>query len=174
MPEPAPITQKEEKRSPEETARNANLHSGVDRGGDEEPVAKHPVRTQAYSAVRRGARRGDNEGMHVKANWHPKDTCDLCGLPLGHSKSEEAIGEEKLRFCCPGCRQVFLLLSSQRGSLPANFKETDLYRTCVESGIIRGTEEVMLSTRVSTRSPTFLPSISPCALRACGVRRAHG
>ena len=64
------------------------------------------------------------------------DTCDLCGLPLGHSKMEEVIGEEMLRFCCPGCRQVFLLLSAERGSLPANFKETDLYRICVESGII--------------------------------------
>ncbi len=41
-----------------------------------------------------------------------------------------------LRFCCPGCRQVFLLLSAERGSLPANFKDTDLYRICVESGII--------------------------------------
>jgi heavy metal translocating P-type ATPase len=64
------------------------------------------------------------------------DTCDLCGLPLGRAKSEETIGEKTLRFCCPGCRQVFLLLSAERGTLPTNFKETDLYRICLESGII--------------------------------------
>ncbi len=66
----------------------------------------------------------------------PKDTCDLCGLPLGRSNTKELMGEELLRFCCPGCRQVFLLLSAERGSLPENFKETELYRICVESGII--------------------------------------
>lgn len=64
------------------------------------------------------------------------DACDLCSLPLGRSKVEELIGEKTLHFCCPGCRQVFLILSAQRGSLSANFKETELYRVCVESGII--------------------------------------
>ncbi len=39
-------------------------------GGSEEPIAKHPVRAQAYSGVRRGERRSDNEGIHVKANWY--------------------------------------------------------------------------------------------------------
>ena len=34
-----------------------------DRGGSEEP-------TQAYTEVRRGERRSDNEGIHLKANWH--------------------------------------------------------------------------------------------------------
>ncbi|HME43146.1 MAG TPA: heavy metal translocating P-type ATPase [Syntrophorhabdales bacterium] len=64
------------------------------------------------------------------------DTCDLCGLPLGRLKVEELIGEKTLHFCCPGCRQVFLILSAERGSVPAGFKETELYRVCVESGII--------------------------------------
>ncbi len=64
------------------------------------------------------------------------DRCDLCGLPLGRSNIEQSIDGETLRFCCPGCRQVFLLLASDGRSLRANFKETDLYRICVESGII--------------------------------------
>jgi cobyrinic acid a,c-diamide synthase len=39
-----------------------DLHSGGDLGGSEKP-------TQAYSEVRRGERRSDNEGIRVKANW---------------------------------------------------------------------------------------------------------
>ncbi|MGD0233031.1 MAG: hypothetical protein ABSC55_00675 [Syntrophorhabdales bacterium] len=39
------------------------LHSNADRGGSEEP-------TQAYSEVRRGERRSDNEGMQMKATWY--------------------------------------------------------------------------------------------------------
>ena len=62
--------------------------------------------------------------------------CDLCGLPLGRSRIEETTEGHVLRFCCPGCRHVFLLLSEESGSLPQNFKETELYRACVESGII--------------------------------------
>ncbi len=52
------------------TTCNTNLHSSVDRGGSEEPIAKHPVRTQAYSGVRRGERRNDNEGIRLKVNWY--------------------------------------------------------------------------------------------------------
>src|SRR5271157_3942079 len=40
---------------------NTDLPSSGDRGGSEEP-------TQAYSEVRRGERRSDNEGIHLKAN----------------------------------------------------------------------------------------------------------
>jgi phenylalanyl-tRNA synthetase beta chain len=42
-------------------ADNADSHSEGDRGGSEEP-------TQAYSEVRRGERRSDNEGIQRKAN----------------------------------------------------------------------------------------------------------
>ena len=41
-----------------------------------------------------------------------------------------------MHFCCPGCQQVFLLLFSSPAGLPANFRETDLYRACMEAGII--------------------------------------
>ncbi len=44
------------------------LHSSGDRGGSEEP---HPqAGTQAYLGVRRGERRSDNEGIHMKATWY--------------------------------------------------------------------------------------------------------
>jgi uncharacterized lipoprotein YmbA len=58
---------------------NTNLHSGGDRGGSEEP-------TQAYLGVRRGERRSDNEGIHVKANWYTSATYEkaitLCLLTV--------------------------------------------------------------------------------------------
>jgi heavy metal translocating P-type ATPase len=62
--------------------------------------------------------------------------CSLCGLPLGHSRLRKAIGGEVLRFCCPGCEQVFSLLSVSPGGIPRNFRSTELYRACVQSGII--------------------------------------
>ena len=62
--------------------------------------------------------------------------CDLCGLPLGHSKIGRTIGEKIFRFCCLGCQQVFLILSASPDGMPANFRETDLYRVCMEAGII--------------------------------------
>ncbi|HSR10946.1 MAG TPA: hypothetical protein VLS90_05840, partial [Thermodesulfobacteriota bacterium] len=43
---------------------------------------------------------------------------------------------ETRAFCCPGCRQVFLALFNSPGGFPENFRETDLYRACVEAGVI--------------------------------------
>jgi penicillin-binding protein 1C len=45
---------------------NTDLNSRGDRGGSEEL-------TQAYSDVRRGERRSDNEDIHLKANWYSSD-----------------------------------------------------------------------------------------------------
>jgi predicted MPP superfamily phosphohydrolase len=45
---------------------NTKLHSKTHRGDDEEP-------TQAHMEVRRGARRGDNEGESMKATWYKWD-----------------------------------------------------------------------------------------------------
>lgn len=61
--------------------------------------------------------------------------CDLCGLPLGRP-AQAGVAGESFRFCCPGCRQVFLLLSDDSGGLPPDFRETELYRACIEYGII--------------------------------------
>jgi hypothetical protein len=65
-----------------------------------------------------------------------ENRCALCGLPLGYSRLRKIIGGEVLRFCCPGCEQVFSLLSVSPGGIPGNFRDTDIYRACVESGII--------------------------------------
>jgi hypothetical protein len=45
----------------------AKVDSKAHRGRDEEP---HPrAGTRAYTAVRRGERRGSNKGVHMKASW---------------------------------------------------------------------------------------------------------
>ena len=70
-----------------------------------------------------------------------RKTCHLCGLPVGRSPIEQVIRKETLRFCCPGCQQVFILLFNSPEGVPTNFRETNLYRTCLESGIISQREE---------------------------------
>lgn len=72
-------------------------------------------------------------------------TCDLCGLPLGRAKTVQKVGKETLHFCCSGCRQVFIILSSHPDGRPGNFRETDLYRACLLAGIIPGNQEDLTS-----------------------------
>jgi heavy metal translocating P-type ATPase len=67
---------------------------------------------------------------------HGGVTCELCGRPVGTGRTEQVSGGGLHHFCCPGCRQVFLLLAASSGDLPFNFRQTDLYRACVEAGII--------------------------------------
>jgi heavy metal translocating P-type ATPase len=55
---------------------------------------------------------------------------------VGRRAARQKVGENTLVFCCHGCLQVFLLLSAESGELPEGFRESELYRTCVESGII--------------------------------------
>ena len=62
--------------------------------------------------------------------------CQLCGLPVGRSAVKEKQGENLLHFCCFGCRQVYQILSSLPGGLPADFKNTDLYQLCASSNLI--------------------------------------
>ncbi len=66
--------------------------------------------------------------------------CLLCGLPLPASRLRDRAGEDGARFCCHGCRQVFLLLSAATGVLPADFQRSDLYQVCLNTGIIRPAE----------------------------------
>ena len=66
----------------------------------------------------------------------PAPTCNLCGLPLGRAKISQMIDGETFPFCCPGCRQVFLILVNSPDGRPKNFRESELYRTCVRAGII--------------------------------------
>lgn len=62
--------------------------------------------------------------------------CALCGLPAGRWGITAGTGDATLHFCCPGCRHVFHLLSSDGAGLPLNFRETDLFRACVKAGIV--------------------------------------
>jgi heavy metal translocating P-type ATPase len=69
-------------------------------------------------------------------NDSQKKKCALCGLPIGRSQATKIINGETLQFCCLGCQQVFLLLFNNPDGVPPHFRETDLYRACMESGII--------------------------------------
>jgi len=68
-------------------------------------------------------------------------SCSLCGLPIGRSQEKEIVNDEILHFCCQGCLRVFQILFNSPDGIPANFRETDLYRACVESGVIPRNEE---------------------------------
>lgn len=66
----------------------------------------------------------------------PAITCHLCGLPINGADTQYSTGSGVLHFCCHGCQQVFLLLTAASGVLPEGFRETELYRVCVEAGIV--------------------------------------
>ena len=87
-----------------------------------------------------------------------------CGLPLGRSKVQQAVGDEIFRFCCPGCQQVFLILSTSPEGMPINFRETELYRACLESGIIPREEEDVSSRESPQDSPNQESSPPPLSL----------
>ena len=88
--------------------------------------------------VRRTGQALNNGDEAALSSKHPRpaEACALCGLPLGRGAIGENFVSDNLHFCCHGCQQVFLLLSAASGVLPENFRETELYRVCVESGII--------------------------------------
>jgi heavy metal translocating P-type ATPase len=71
----------------------------------------------------------------------PSHTCDLCGLSLHIRNYSLETSDKTYRFCCMGCKQVFLmLLEATESGDPARFKETDLFKKCLEMGIIPGSE----------------------------------
>lgn len=70
-------------------------------------------------------------------------SCDLCGLFI---PAESNVGYDSrdttYRFCCKGCRQVFVMLMEASGSPdPASFRHTDLFRKCQDMGIIPRSEK---------------------------------
>lgn len=70
------------------------------------------------------------------------DACELCGLPLRYGRYSLAQGDRRMHFCCQGCRQVYLMLSeAAEATDPAAFRHTDLFRRCVEMGVIPRSEE---------------------------------
>ena len=67
--------------------------------------------------------------------------CDLCGLPLGSAIITIESETRQFRFCCIGCKQVFLMLMEASDSPdPDKFKNTPLFKKCLELGIIPKTE----------------------------------
>jgi heavy metal translocating P-type ATPase len=67
----------------------------------------------------------------------PADGCALCGLPCDYGVFELDLEDHTARFCCPGCRQVFLMLSEAAGAPdPSRFRHTDLFKRCQAAGII--------------------------------------
>jgi heavy metal translocating P-type ATPase len=73
--------------------------------------------------------------------------CDLCGLPLRHGMIEHQAADTIRRFCCIGCRQVFLMLvQSADGGDPEHFKDSTLFRKCMEMGLIPQNEAALAGT----------------------------
>ena len=72
-------------------------------------------------------------------------TCYLCGLPLrkGTVLAKTETGE--YGFCCPGCRQVFFMILDANDEIsPDRFKETEIFKTCLEMGVIPSSEEDLI------------------------------
>jgi heavy metal translocating P-type ATPase len=54
----------------------------------------------------------------------------------------DVINGEELRFCCPGCLNVFRILFHGPDGPPEDYRQTELYRACVASGLIpRGPDD---------------------------------
>jgi len=66
------------------------------------------------------------------------DICDLCGLPNPPGRTvAHSIDAKTYRFCCPGCRQVFIMLMEASDSPdPDAFKQSDLFKKCQAMGLI--------------------------------------
>ena len=81
------------------------------------------------------------------------DICDLCGLSLRVGRYEATFSGTTYQFCCQGCRQVFsILIEAIDSGDPANFRESDLFKQCVDQGIIPRTEADLVSSSVAGQS----------------------
>ncbi len=68
-------------------------------------------------------------------------TCDLCGLSARCAPAELSASDKPLRFCCQGCKMVYMLLMEAADSPhPRSFRETELFRQCQAAGIIPRSE----------------------------------
>ena len=69
------------------------------------------------------------------------EACDLCGLSLRYRQFTTTITGKTYRFCCMGCKQVFLMLMEATDSPdPESFRHTELFKKCQEIGIIPKSE----------------------------------
>lgn len=89
---------------------------------------------------------------------NPAGVCDLCGLPLSAGKSEATFSGQTYHFCCQGCRQVFsILIEATDSGDPTKFRETELFKQCLEQGIIPSSE-ADLASKNAGREPRQPPS----------------
>ena len=67
--------------------------------------------------------------------------CDLCGLPLRNTTISIDSETRQFRFCCIGCKHVFMMLMEASDAPdPDGFKDTPLFKKCQALGIIPKTE----------------------------------
>ncbi len=64
---------------------------------------------------------------------HPL-SCTLCGLPV--TTDGFSIEKDK-QFCCNGCKMVYsMIMESEEYRNVTDFKQTEIYKTCVAAGVI--------------------------------------
>jgi len=88
--------------------------------------------------------------------------CHLCGLSLRYGRFPLEQGGRQVHFCCQGCRQVYLMLiEASDATDPADFRQTDLFRRCVEMGVIPRSEEDLAAaaTRPEKNQPASDPAL---------------
>jgi len=95
---------------------------------------------------------------NANSSQNTSNTCDLCGLALRAGRFEAAFSGKTYQFCCLGCRQVFsILIEATDSGDPAKFRESDLFKQCLEKGIIPRSEADLVSTHFDGKSDE-LPS----------------
>ena len=89
----------------------------------------------------------------VHRSHHASAVCDLCGLSLHAGRFKRVFSDQTYQFCCQGCRQVFsILMEASDSGDPAKFRESDLFKQCLEKGIIPRSEADLVSTKVNGQS----------------------
>jgi heavy metal translocating P-type ATPase len=87
------------------------------------------------------------------------DSCSLCGLSLRHGKVTAVFSAKTYEFCCMGCRQVFnILIEATESDDTATFRETELFKKCLEAGIIPKSEAELALTTSRNESSEIVSS----------------
>ena len=90
-------------------------------------------------------------------------TCKLCGLPIHYQKISSTTYSRTFHFCCMGCKQVFhMLMESSDAPDPESFRETELFKTCQEIGIIpRSEAQLKKGVHKNNQQATTAPAAGP-------------